>query len=95
MLAETHRVAEIVLGDFYRRMKARGAIVQSDRICVRSFTPNDEELSFVTRTDRGGVATVGGGGNTGSTAKAAWVANEFIRRVRQSEIDLLVSRRWI
>lgn len=78
MLSEIHRVTELVLGDFYRSALKNGEILWSDRICVRSFTPSDRELELNLSTVDGGRFIAGGGGNTGTTAKAALTAERFV-----------------
>lgn len=89
MLAEIHRVSEMLLGDAFRSARRNGTLRTSERICVRSFTPNDCELkrSFATSTQ--GVLTIGGGGNTGTTAKAAWVAQDFVRQILAKDGGML------
>ncbi len=46
--------------------------------CIRSWTPNDRELSVLLPTALGGVAIIDGGGNTGSTTKAPFVSKTAI-----------------
>lgn len=83
MIAEIHRVTEMFLGPSYREAKRLGLIKNSARICIRSFTPNDAELNVALSTISGGVATLEGGGNTGTTTKAPWIAcraiNQFLK----------------
>lgn len=83
MLAEIHRVTELYLGPAYREAKRNGLIQESKRICIRSFTPNDAELDVVLQTTSGGLATLEGGGNTGTTTKAPWIARRAINRFRK------------
>jgi glycine/D-amino acid oxidase-like deaminating enzyme len=47
--------------------------------CVRSWTPNDRELSVLLPTALGGVTIIDGGGNTGSTTKAPFVSKTAIK----------------
>lgn len=47
--------------------------------CIRSWTPNDRELSVLLPTALGGVAIIDGGGNTGSTTKAPFVSKTAIK----------------
>ncbi len=88
MLSEIHRVTELTLGPAYREAKEKDQIISSGKICVRSFTPTDKELNTKIPTASGGVMTIGGGGNTGVTAKAAWVADELLKTLREYEIKI-------
>lgn len=86
MLSEIHRVTELTLGSAYREAKESGQIFSSEKICVRSFTPADNELNSTIPTASGGVMTIGGGGNTGVTAKAAWVARELLATLERYRV---------
>ncbi|TVQ25835.1 MAG: FAD-binding oxidoreductase [Leptolyngbya sp. DLM2.Bin15] len=47
--------------------------------CIRSWTPNDRELSVLLPTALGGVTIIDGGGNTGSTTKAPFISKTAIK----------------
>ena len=52
------------------------------RGCVRSWTPDDNELRVILPTAQGGILLIDGGGNTGSTTKAPFnseVARQFVQ----------------
>lgn len=84
MVSEIHRVTELVLGSFYRNAVQNNEVLSNNKICVRSFTPTDSELSQTFPTASGGLLTFGGGGNTGTTTKAPWVAQELLEKLKQN-----------
>src|SRR5262249_49415197 len=50
MPSEVHRVTRMYLGSAYVTALSHGTLKQSERLCVRSFTPNDAELDVVLPT---------------------------------------------
>jgi glycine/D-amino acid oxidase-like deaminating enzyme len=82
MYAEIKRVCQRFLPAAYETAHASGEIILSNRVCVRSFTPNDQELCYQISTAKDGIALFEGGGNTGTTTKAPFRALASIERFR-------------
>ena len=72
------------LGPAYRRAQDEGMLRTSGRVCVRSFTPDDAELDVALPTEYGGVALLEGGGNTGTTNKAPFIAARAVERMEKT-----------
>lgn len=53
--------------------------------CVRSWTPDDQELNVILPTTDGGVVFIDGGGNTGSTTKAPFNSKTLLKFVQSLE----------
>jgi len=67
--------------------------------CVRSWTPDDQELRVILPTTSGGIAFIDGGGNTGSTTKAPFISKTLVTLLQslavaapQSAIPTLAER---
>ena len=84
---EIHRVLQAVYGEFYHRF-GEARIETVAKGCVRSWTPDDRELDVNLTTDRGGLAMIHGGGNTGTTAKAMFIAHYIVEKIKtlQNEV---------
>jgi hypothetical protein len=74
MYTEIKRVCRRFLTTIYEKAHAAKEIIQSKRVCVRSFTPKDQELCCQVMTANNGVAILEGGGSTGTTTKAPFRA---------------------
>lgn len=79
--SEIHRVLAEVYGDFFGKF-SNGEVETVARSCVRSWVPDDRELDINLPTEKGGLAMIHGGGNTGTTAKAAFIARSVVAKLR-------------
>lgn len=57
------------------------------QFCKRSWTYNDEELDISYLTGGCGLLTICGGGNTGSTTKAIFIADYVIEKIKFTEAN--------
>lgn len=78
---ENERIVTLFLGKAYRHAVSDGSLARSDATCVRSFSDNDEPLCEQLPTANGGVLTIDGGTNTGTTTAAPFIAQSVVERI--------------
>lgn len=80
--SENHRAMEIFLGAAYKEAKNKGLLINSDKICFRSFTPDDMPLETELPTSTGGKLCITGGTNTGTATIAPSIAERMISKIK-------------
>jgi len=80
--SENVRTMGLLFGEQFRNALANGEAEIVNATCVRSFTPNDRPVDVTMPTARGGILTIDGGTNTGTTTLAPSIADAVVRKVR-------------
>lgn len=92
-LKDIHWVVQKIFGEHYDAAMAKGDIINSDKVCVRSWTANDQPLNQVQYTTKNGIVSYHGGGNTGSTNDAWSQALSMVNAIKHLTPDSGITTR--